>query len=216
MSLPMEVNVRCSQCGATLPVTVFESVNTAYAEDIPMQIITGRLFDVECPHCREISHLEYDVLYHDMNHNAMVWVIHKNGRTEEEYAAKIAEIRASAPPSYSMLRFVEDMNGLKEKVCCLERGRDDRVIELYKAYSAVNLYSQRPDFVLQDVFYGIDGGQETVYLYDTEGRCLSHELMDEAYQLWEKLYRKKAAEFGSNFETVDFAWAEETLAQLAK
>ena len=38
MSIPKKMTVKCSKCGAELDVTVFESVNTDYAEDITEQI----------------------------------------------------------------------------------------------------------------------------------------------------------------------------------
>ena len=69
---------------------VFESVNSDYADDIAMQIMTGELFNVECPHCKFVSHLEYDLLYHDMRHGAMVWVINPKS---PDYMKKLTEVR---------------------------------------------------------------------------------------------------------------------------
>ena len=71
MSIPKKMTVKCSKCGAEIDVTVFESVNTDFAEDITEQIISGDLFNAKCDKCGFVSHLEYDVLYHDVKHGAM-------------------------------------------------------------------------------------------------------------------------------------------------
>ena len=51
MSIPKKMTVKCSKCGAELDVTVFESVNTDYAEDITEQITSGDLFNAKCDKC---------------------------------------------------------------------------------------------------------------------------------------------------------------------
>ena len=61
MSLPRKMTVKCSKCGHSMIATVFESINSDYAADIPTQIISGELFNARCPHCQFVSHLEYDV-----------------------------------------------------------------------------------------------------------------------------------------------------------
>ena len=72
MSLPKKMSVKCSKCGTEIEVTVFESVNTDYAADITDQIISGDLFNAKCHNCGFVSHLEYDILYHDVKHGAMI------------------------------------------------------------------------------------------------------------------------------------------------
>ena len=133
MSIPKRMTVNCSKCGKPLSVTVFESVNSDYADDIAMQIMSGELFNVECPHCKFVSHLEYDILYHDLRHGAMIWVVNPKS---PDYMKKLAEVRTTQILPYKTLRIVNDMNALKEKVSCLESNRDDRIIELCKVFCA--------------------------------------------------------------------------------
>ena len=78
MSLPKEINIRCPKCGRMNPVTVFESINTDYAPDIAKRIMNGDIFKAVCPECGYISHLEYDILYNDIPHKAMIWVLHQD------------------------------------------------------------------------------------------------------------------------------------------
>ena len=106
MSIPRKMTVSCSKCGRPLSVTVFESVNSNYAETLPMQIISGELFNVECPHCKYVSHLEYDILYHDMRNGAMVWVLHPN---TPNYATKLAELRSKNLLPYKTLVLIDNI-----------------------------------------------------------------------------------------------------------
>lgn len=213
MSIPKKMTVSCSKCGKPLSVTVFESVNSNYSETLPMQIMSGDLFNVECPHCKFVSHLEYDILYHDMRHGAMVWVLHENS---PEYATKLAELRSTNLLPYKTLRVVEDMNALKEKVSCLENGRDDRVVELCKLFTVYNLLAQKPDFAFRNAFYTAISGKEIIYIYDEDGDNLCSDLSDKTYDYIRDLYLKSdyAAQFDNNYAIVDYSWAEQVLIPL--
>ena len=214
MSLPKKMTVKCSKCGANIEVTVFESVNTDYAPDITDKIISGELFDAKCDKCGFVSHLEYDILYHDVKHGAMIWVLHDNS---PEYASKVEELRSSANIlGYKTTRIVNNMNELRQKVACLENGRDDRIIELCKVFITYNLLSKQPDFEFNNAFYTNFLDQERVFLYDKNGEELSCELTDDAYSLLCDMYYNSeyAASFEDYYALVDYDWAESIIQPL--
>ena len=216
MSIPKKMTVKCSKCGAEIDVTVFESVNTDFAEDITEQITSGDLFNAKCDKCGFVSHLEYDVLYHDVKHGAMIWVLHDNS---PEYSDRVAELRRSANVlGYKTTRIVNNMNELRQKVACLENGRDDRIIELCKVFIAYNLLSKQPDFDFNNAFYTTFLGKERVFLYDKNGQELSCELTEETYSLLCDLYYNSeyASEFKDYYALVDYDWAEGILQPLLK
>ena len=210
MSLPKKITIDCCKCGKSFPVTVFESVNTNYSKDLPEQIMTGELFRAQCPHCKFIAHLEYDFLYHDVRNAAMIWVVYKKS---PEYASKISEIRAIHKIPYNTMRIVEDVNALKEKVSCLEKARDDRIIELCKAFVVYKLFSQQPDFAFRNAFYTAVSGKEVIYLYDIDGNSMCYDLSDDLYDYLKNLYNNSphAERFDHNYPVVDYTWAEEIL-----
>lgn len=213
MSIPKNITVNCSKCGKPFEVTVFESINTDYADDVAKQIIRGDLFNVECPHCKYVSHLEYDILYHDLRHEAIVWVVHTNTL---EYEKRISEIRNMPSFPYKTLRIVDDMNALREKVSCLESNRDDRVIELCKVFTAYNLFSQRPDFNFSNAFYTATDGKELFFLYDNNHEELCCELNEKAYDYLKDLFYNSnyAKELHDNYPIIDYKWAENVLLPL--
>ena len=215
MSISKKVIVNCSKCGKPLEATVFDSINSNYADDLSSQIIDGKLFTVECPHCGFVSHLEYDILYNDMLHNAMIWVIHKNS---PNYFEKINEVHSVQNAFYKTTRIVEDINALREKVFCLENNRDDRIIELCKVFTIFNLLSQKPDFTCKNAFYSVNDGKELICFYDNAGNELFCELPNEIYNHLEKLFLNSpyVTEFDNNFPVIDNAWAENIFLPLLK
>ncbi len=216
MSLPKKTTVKCSKCGAEIETTVFESVNTDYSSDIAEQIISGELFNAECHKCGFVSHLEYDILYHDVKRGAMIWVLHDNS---SEYATQVAEMRSSPNIlDYKTTRIVHNMNELRQKVACLENNRDDRIIELCKAFISYSLLSKQPDFELNNVFYTTFLGKERVFLYDIKGEELSCELTEDAYSMLCDMYYNSeyASKFQDYYAIVDHDWAEGVLQPLLK
>ena len=202
------MTVNCSKCGEPIEVTAFQSVNTDYADNIAERIISGDLFNAKCPKCGFISHLNYDMLYHDIKRKAMIWVIHKDTK---EYKTRVAEARSANIISYKTTRIVEDMNALREKVACLESNRDDRIIELYKVYMAYHILSKRPGFDFRNAFYTTSNVGGLIFLYDTEGTELVCEVLDELYDHFSNLYFNSIyyKNFDDNYAIVDFAWANQ-------
>lgn len=205
-----KTTVNCSKCGKKLKAIMFDSVNTDYAKDIAAQIISGDLFKVKCGSCHCESYLEYNFLYHDLKNGAMIWVINKE---TPDYVSKIREVQAMPKPPYKMLRIVEDINALREKVACLENNRNDRVVELCKVFIAYNLLSQRESFDFRNAFYTIADGKEVVFLYDNNNNSICCELTDDIYDTLKDLYSKStfAVNSDDNFVFADHDWAEYVL-----
>ena len=213
MSKTKTMNINCPKCKKPFSATVFESVNSDYENNISSRIMSGELFDVECPHCKFVFHLDYDILYHDLRHGAMIWVVHQN---MPNYIEKVTEVRSGLKPPYKTMRIVGDMNALKEKVTCLERNRDDRVIELCKVFVTSLLLSERPDFDIRNAFYAAINEKEQFYIYDKDNHEICCELQDKIYDYLKNIYYNSrfAKQFDDNYPIIDFEWAENMFADL--
>lgn len=213
MSLPRKTTINCPQCGKSYETTVFQSVNTGYAKDVAKKIISGELFEAPCPHCGFVAHMEYDVLYNDMNHGAMIWVVHDN---TPDFESRVAEVRSTNVFHIKTTRIVTDVNALREKVSCLEKGRDDRIIELCKVFVTYNLLSEHPDFNFRNAFYMFHNGKELIFIYDMDGNNYGCELSDDIYNHWHDRYfnSEYANEFDGNYPIVDYDWAQPMLGLL--
>jgi len=165
MSLPRKEKIACPKCGQNFEVTIWNTVGTDLAEDVAELIITGKFFVETCPHCGYHLTLNYPLLYNDLKHESMVWIVPR----EEGREKKIAEIREGLlVPGYTT-RMVAGIDQLREKVSALETGRDDRVLELLKWALVQNLQKQMPDFKLREVLYLCLEGKEAFHFYSTEG-----------------------------------------------
>lgn len=205
MSIPRKVTLSCPGCGMRFETTIFESLNTEFAPDVAETVVNGERFSAKCPSCGFVARLEYDLLYHDMRHDAMIWVIHKQG---EDYQKRLEEIMASPwPLSYHTLRFVSSMGELREKAACLETGKDDRVVELCKLLLENELHKQHPEFSIQRVFYTCLQGKPSVIFYDGAGRKLTCPLDEHVYAGMSQRFERVRSQTAPSWQIIDHAWA---------
>lgn len=207
MSIPRKVMIPCPECGKKYQITVFDSLNTDYAPNLPDSIINGTWFLAKCPFCGSLSPMEYDFLYHDLKHNAMIWVVHTNN---DSYYKTMSDIRATPVFPGLLTRIVTDMWSLREKVSCLESGKDDRVIEIYKVLLNCNLKEKSPDFHLTKTIYTIYQGKPTFFFYNEMDKRLSSPFQEEIYQhLLKTLNVLLKREDNQPYPIYDQHWAEE-------
>ncbi len=205
MSIPQKVTISCPGCGMRFETTIFESLNTEFAPDVAETVVNGERFSAKCPSCGFVARLEYDLLYHDMRHDAMIWVIHKK---DENYQKRLEEIMASPwPLSYHTLRFVSSMGELREKAACLETGKDDRVVELCKLLLENELNKQHPEFSIKRIFYTCSKGKPIVIFYDETGRELTCPLDECIYAEMSQRFERASSQTASTWQIIDRGWA---------
>ena len=204
MSMPLKTTVACSKCRKKYEVTIYNSINTSFSADIHERIMNGDLFRSSCPHCRFNNYLEYDILYNDMNKDAMIWVVNP---MNSDYEEKLCEIQTMKLPVPAMTRVVNNTKELREKVHCLYSDRDDRVIELCKQFLRIQLCVAEPEFECVASYYAYEK-KGIVFFYDEEGSELISELDDKLYTLMEEFFATLHQEEGL-FTLYDANWAEQ-------
>ncbi len=160
MSLSRKVHFPCPNCHATMDVTVWDSVNTGLMPDLPKRIISGEFFDHVCPTCGSVCHMEYPLLYHDMEKNIMIWVVYQ----DEDYHDRVQEIRNADLAEGYLSRIVHTVDELREKVCILEAGCDDRVVEIYKYLQLLHYQQIEPDLNAENIFFVHEAGRSEMIL----------------------------------------------------
>lgn len=205
MSMPRRMTVKCPACGKSYGTTVFRTLNTDYAPDVAESVISGKRFEAVCPECGKISNLEYDIMYHDMKHGATIWVLHKS----ENYDKDVKELKsAQRILPYKMTRIVENISRLREKVCCLESGRDDRIVELCKYILGCDLQGHYPDFKLKNIYYYYWNEEEKILFYSTEGKEFQAELSDDTYDKISALFKDELLRMPDEpCQIIDEQWA---------
>lgn len=81
------------------------------------------LFRWKCPNCGTTMLVEDPCLYHDISGQFMVWLAPDGKKPETGHFDPLA--------GYT-LRYVDDLNAFREKIQILERGLDDRAVEIMK------------------------------------------------------------------------------------
>lgn len=204
MSMPLKTTVACSKCYKKYAVTIYNSINTSFSEDVHERIMNGDLFHSYCPHCGFNNYLEYDILYNDMNKEAMIWVVNP---VNSDYEKRLCEIQTMKLPFPATTRVVNSTKELREKVHCLYSGRDDRVIELCKQFLRIQLCVAKPEFECVASYYAFEN-KGIVFFYDDEGNELISELDDKLYSLMEEFFVTLQQKEGL-FALYDSNWAEQ-------
>lgn len=124
MSIPVKQTVSCPKCGKDIEFTMWQSINNEMSFAIK-DIISGKLFEVECKNCGLRTHVNYPILVNDMEHDVMIWYTYPDGIEETEKAL------VSMKKMYNgHLRIVTDQADLREKVAIFSADLDDRIIEV--------------------------------------------------------------------------------------
>lgn len=121
--------VVCPMCGELGKAEIFTSVNVAKNKDYRAKVLDGELFAWACPSCGYNARLTYPILYNDMKHRFMVYLIPKIDRfqlCDKELEDKYSNLRNISK------RVVSDFNSFKEKIFIFESRLDDMAVELTK------------------------------------------------------------------------------------
>ena len=137
--------ITCPHCQAETDHKVLDHINIDRNPELRAKVQDLSCFRVKCPNCGETALVVHPCLYHDMSNQFMVWL------WPEEEKAPRAEFD---PLAGYTLRIVDSLNAFREKINILERGLDDRTVEIMKLL----LFSQlnRDLDVVELLFHELD------------------------------------------------------------
>lgn len=146
MSRSVEREIICPRCHTPQLFTFWESVNATESPELKERLESGELFDFTCPACGGVSRIGYPLLYHDQAHRAMLFLADDR---EREQAYGVLEALLTLPESAGMMsgyivRAVTQPMDLAEKILLLDRGLDDRVVELTKLMIRAGYLQEHP------------------------------------------------------------------------
>ncbi len=147
MSLPKKATVKCPQCGEEIEFTRWDSINTEMTFAIP-DIISGKLFRVECGKCGKKTYVNYPILFNDMIHNVMIYNV-----TPDAVEETLKAVELMKKLNISRVRVVTDQSTLREKTAIFSEGLDDRVTEILKLIVMAQLQEQLAGQEVGGVYY---------------------------------------------------------------
>jgi len=128
MSRPEQEVVACPHCGVRNTVTLWASVNPTVDPQLKEELLRGDLTTYVCTGCARRNALMYELLYHDMAKQLLLWLLPDGIEATEPKALALMGVFGGG---YTR-RVVRTVSKLTEKVRCFDAGLDDRVLEILK------------------------------------------------------------------------------------
>ena len=220
MAIINEAMAPCAKCGQQNKVTVYRSINISENPELKAKVKDGSLFLWECPHCGQVNLARYETLYHDPQAKLMVWFLPEGEISETQMQAITIHTRAMGD---YMLRRVNDLGSLMEKVLIRDAGLDDVVLEMCKYITKMEMEQksvskeQKEEFMASTFhFYRCEGeGDERVitFMYALDGQMLGVKVGWNVYQDCAGiLERNPDIKPADGFEKIDADWLTARLA----
>ena len=218
MSIINEGIAACIKCGNRQNLSVYNSINVVENPDLKEKVMDGSLFLWECSECGTVNLTKYETLYHDPKNKLMVWLIYNDDISSTQMQA--ITNHAKAIGDYK-LRTVNDLGGLMEKVLIHNAGLDDRVIELCKYVTKMEIASKLDESQTKDFwaapfhFYKMNDGEAPfiTFMYpdttslDGERRMIHANVGMNVYEdCLGIIERNPNIKNGEGFEKIDSQW----------
>lgn len=123
--------VTCPSCGTPGTAKIWDSVNPTVDPSLKAGLLEGRLMSYVCPSCGSTTHLEHNLLYHDLDQGVLIWLTYGPEKVPDPRAMHLFE---ALERPYTK-RVVRSPRHLAEKILGFDAGLDDRVVEVVKVVS---------------------------------------------------------------------------------
>jgi len=138
MTEPELHNIACPHCGKEQDAGLYEAVRVREDPELRERLLEGRLNTVACVNCGATFRVENALVYHDADRGVMVHCIPapdaRHAAIQEEFIANMREVEGMLPEGVEPPRvhLVFSRVELIERICLLEMGLDERVLEYVK------------------------------------------------------------------------------------
>lgn len=206
-----EVDITCPNCGDVFAFEVWTLVNARQNPEAIPKIIDGSICEFTCPICGYSAHLFHPCLYTDPGKKVCIYLV-----ADEDMALQ-AEAMFADPDNeivaMSLCRIVLDRYAFAEKVLALERGLDDRALELLKFGIRGSLKAQGLADVDAEVsvyLVGVDESGAMSFSIECGGDAFSSDMERGAYELFANAIAKSTIADEQPLY-VSTAWGEHAL-----
>ena len=202
---------RCFSCGEVHDAQVCSRINVKENPELKEKVKDGSLFVWECPHCGKHNLLQGEVLYHDPDNRLMFFMLPKGLIPEDKEAAldAQADVISRSLEGY-VLRRVDEIGSLVEKVNIFDSGLDDCAIEMCKHITKMEMAEKGPKTILDArfKFYRMDGADnDLIFSYPSDG---SMQCLKVGFNVYEDcaaiLRRNPSVKPSSGFARIDSDW----------
>ena len=206
MSKIENANVKCNNCGHVFETKIWTSLNTHARKEWLESFFDKSMFDVECPSCHERIHLQYNLLYHDMDYPAVVW--YSPDKSEESVENLKQGIAAFREMDRYTTRIVFSQDRLIEKAQIFKAGLDDRIIEVLKAFAVVHCNGEIENFKFRFAFFECDESDNKRFLIFSENETYTYTFSEDFYNEIREVASDLIESASEGEWNIDFDWAD--------
>ncbi len=205
--------IKCPGCGHEINMEIHEFVDVETDPEYKERIMNGSLFLVRCPECGEETLAEYPVMYMDPSKKLTVYMApgHDDSLLTQLNSLEMPEAEVDTE---AVLRVVESGEELLEKILIFDGGRDDRVLELYKAIIVENIRDEWPQIRREDILYFLDEDEDYFIIWNFEnlaGEQMTVNIDDELYDQLKEDYLPALSLPAGKYAEVNQAWLDERI-----
>ena len=203
--------IKCPGCGEEIMMDIHEFVDVCVEPSYKEKVMNGSFFLAKCPKCGDETLAEYPMMYMDPDRKLTIYMApeHDNSLLAQLNSLELPE---SSIDAEAVFRVVKDGGELLEKILIFDGGRDDRIIELYKALVYENIKGEWPKVRREDLLYYLDGEEDYFIIWDytnAMGEQLTVNLDEELYGQLERDYLKSLSVPAGKYAEVNAAWLSE-------
>ena len=190
---------------------IHEFVDVCEEPSYKEKVMNGSFFLAKCPKCGDETLAEYPMMYMDPSKKLTVYMApeHDDSLLSQLNSLELPE---SAVDTEAIFRVVKDGGELLEKILIYDGGRDDRIIELYKALVYENIKDEWPDVHRENLLYYLEGEEDYFILWDytnAMGEQLTVNLDDQLYEELVRDYLGALEVPAGKYAEVNAAWLAE-------
>lgn len=216
---PIKADLTCPKCGKKSQVTLRACVNVSLHPEEKETILDGSFFQNKCPDCGEMISVTYPLLYDDMSKALMIYLLpdetEKALEKLNDQQSKWSSDMLKAAKVCTM-RAVRSINELCEKIKIADAKRDDRYVELTKAFVFAQFMKQKPEIVVAQVLYEQQDEEDGLVIMTIDGQTLwvawPKGLYDEVVNMFSERVEKEKS---TAYELIDANWSMKILAAKA-
>lgn len=214
MTMNTTLSSVCTACGRSHEIHFYGGVNVAEQPELKARVKDGSLFVWECPDCGAANLVRGQMLYHDPDQRLMVWLLPEGSLPESQLSvvgAALAE-QSAGLEGYT-LRRVSDAGSLIEKVNIHDAGLDDRILEMCKYVTKMELAEKDRAHAAELLdapfkFYRMEGADNEITLtFPLDGQMHGVQIGFNVYEDCRGiLQRNPAVQAEPGFARVDAEW----------
>jgi hypothetical protein len=176
--------IECDECGQKSEYTIMDSLDSEVNVYDKQRLLSGTLFECKCGNCGVVRDLAYDMIYRDVEHNALIYMV--NGETSQGVytALRLTDSlpnRDDGGVNNLRKRIVTCPHQLQEKALIFDQNLDDRVIELAKIFCIGDAEENLPDFYPVGAEFNVKDGKPVIELIGEE-KIVTAVIPDGLYQ----------------------------------